>query len=57
MVNSNFLYVEDKDILYILIYKLGKGSYSTVWYSIEVENFFSKIKINMANNAEKVNRL
>jgi serine/threonine-protein kinase SRPK3 len=44
MVNSNFLYVEDKDTLYILIYKLGKGSYSTVWYSIEVENFFSKIK-------------
>lgn len=44
MVNSNFLYVEDKDILYILIYKLGSGSYSTVWFSIEIENFFSKMK-------------
>lgn len=44
MVNSNFLYLEDKDILYILIYKLGKGAYSTVWFSLEVENFFSKMK-------------
>lgn len=44
MVNSNFLYVEEKDILYILIYKLGSGGYSTVWYSIEIENFYSKIK-------------
>jgi serine/threonine-protein kinase SRPK3 len=44
MIDSNFLYVEEKDILYLLIYKLGKGSYSTVWYSIEIENFFSKIK-------------
>jgi hypothetical protein len=42
MVDSNFLYVEEKDTLYILIYKLGKGSYSTVWYSIEIENFFQK---------------
>ena len=44
MVDSNFLYVEEKDILYILVYKLGKGAYSTVWYSIEIENFYSKIK-------------
>ena len=44
MVNSNFLYLEDKDTLYILVYKLGKGAYSTVWYSMEIENFFSKIK-------------
>lgn len=44
MVNSNFLYLEEKDILYILFYKLGKGAYSTVWFSLEVENFFSKMK-------------
>ena len=44
MVNSNFLYLENKDILYILIYKLGKGAYSTVWFSLEIENFFSKMK-------------
>ena len=46
MVDSNFLYLEDKDIFYILLYKLGTGSYSIVWYSIEIENFFSKIKNN-----------
>ena len=44
MVNSNFLYDESKDHLYILIYKLGKGAYSTVWYSLEFENFYSKMK-------------
>ena len=46
MVDSNFLYLEDKDIFYILLYKLGAGSYSIVWYSIEIDNFFSKIKNN-----------
>jgi len=44
MIENNFLYNELNDSLYILIYKLGKGSYSTVWFSIEIENFFSKMK-------------
>jgi hypothetical protein len=32
------------DTFYILIYKLGSGSYSNVWFSLEFENFHSKIK-------------
>ena len=44
MIDSNFLYNDSKDTLYILIYKLGKGSYSTVWFSLEIEDFFVKIK-------------
>ncbi len=44
MVDSNFLYDENKDFLYILIYKLGKGANSIVWFSLEIENFFSKMK-------------
>lgn len=45
-IDSNFLYNEQKDNLYILIYKLGSGSYATIWYSFEIENFYSKIKNN-----------
>ena len=41
---NNFVYNESTDTFYILIYKLGKGGYSTVWFSLEFENFFSKIK-------------
>ena len=44
MEYNNFVYNESTDTFYILIYKLGKGSYSTVWFSLEFENFFSKIK-------------
>ena len=44
MIDSNFLYNDNNDTLYILIYKLGKGAYSTVWFSLEIENFFIKIK-------------
>jgi hypothetical protein len=33
-MNSNILYNEKNDNLYLLIYKLGKGSYSTVWFCI-----------------------
>lgn len=38
------MYVEQTDTFYILIYKLGSGSYSDVWFSLEFENFYSKIK-------------
>jgi serine/threonine-protein kinase SRPK3 len=41
---NNFIYDESSDTLYILIYKLGSGSYSNVWFSLEFENFHSKIK-------------
>jgi serine/threonine protein kinase len=44
MIDSNFLYDESSDVLYILIYKLGKGSFSIVWFSLQIENFFSLIK-------------
>jgi len=41
---NNYIYDESTDTFYILIYKLGSGSYSTVWFSLELENFYSKIK-------------
>lgn len=41
---NNFIYNEVNDTFYILVYKLGKGAYSTVWFSLEFENFYSKIK-------------
>lgn len=41
---NNYLYNDDSDTFYILIYKLGVGSYSNVWFSLEFENFHSKIK-------------
>jgi serine/threonine protein kinase len=41
---NNYIYNELTDTFYILIYKLGSGSYSTVWFSLEFENFHSKIK-------------
>lgn len=41
---NNYIYDELTDTFYILIYKLGSGSYSTVWFSLEFENFYSKIK-------------
>jgi len=43
-MDSNILYSEEKDSLYILIYKLGEGSYSTVWYSLEFLNISTTIK-------------
>lgn len=41
---NNYIYDEPTDTFYILIYQLGSGSYSTVWFSLEFENFYSKIK-------------
>ena len=43
-MDSNLLYNEKNDNLYLLIYKLGKGSYSTVWFSIEYKHFINNIK-------------
>lgn len=42
--HNNYLYDESTDTFYILVYRLGSGSYSTVWFSLEFENFYSKIK-------------
>lgn len=44
MIDSNILYDENNDSLYILIYKIGKGAYSHVWFSIEILNFISNMK-------------
>ena len=41
---SNIIYDEKNDNLYLLIYKLGKGSYSTVWFSIQFKCFVNNIK-------------
>lgn len=41
---GNYLYNESTDTFYILVYKLGSGSYSNVWFTLEIENFHSKIK-------------
>lgn len=42
---SNIIYDEKNDNLYLLLYKLGKGSYSTVWFSIQFKSFVNNIKI------------
>ena len=44
MVKNNILYDKKRDILYILIYKLGSGACSIVWYGLEIENFIDKMK-------------
>ena len=41
---SNIIYDEKNDNLYLLIYKLGKGSYATVWFSIQLKSFVNNIK-------------
>jgi serine/threonine-protein kinase SRPK3 len=41
---SNIIYDEKNDNLYLLIYKLGKGSYATVWFSIQLKGFVNNIK-------------
>ncbi len=41
---KNFLYDEKKDILYIMVYELGKGASSKVWYGLEIEKFHFKMK-------------
>jgi serine/threonine protein kinase len=41
---SNIIYDEKNDNLYLLIYILGKGSYATVWFSIQLKSFVNNIK-------------
>jgi len=41
---SNIIYDDKNDNLYLLIYKLGKGSYATVWFSIQLKGFVNNIK-------------
>lgn len=41
---SNIIYDEKNDNLYLLIYILGKGSYATVWFSIQLKGFVNNIK-------------
>lgn len=43
-MNSNIIYDETNDNLYILIYKLGTGACATVWFSIELNKFMQNIK-------------
>ena len=44
MTCQNFIYDEDKDNFYVLVYELGKGACSHVFYALEFEEFFSKMK-------------
>lgn len=56
-MNSNIIYDEKKDNLYVLIYKLGKGACATVWFSIELSQFMKTIKnkkINISYKALKI---
>jgi serine/threonine-protein kinase SRPK3 len=56
-MNSNIIYDEQNDNLYILIYKLGKGACATVWFSIELFKFLQTIKnkkINVSYKALKI---
>jgi len=51
-MNSNILYNEKNDNLYILLYQLGQGAFSTVWFSYEICNFMKDVirkKINTNN--------
>ena len=56
-MNSNLIYDEKNDNLYILIYKLGKGACSTVWFAIELNKFLETTKqkkINILCRALKI---
>lgn len=56
-MNSNIIYDNKNDNLYILIYKLGKGACATVWFSIELQKFMKTIKerkINISHKALKI---
>ena len=48
-MNTNIIYDEKNDYLYILLYKLGSGSYATVWFSIEIKSFYKNLKTNNMN--------
>ena len=44
IMDSNIIYNENEDCLYILIYILGEGSYATIWFTLEIPKFISSIK-------------
>ena len=44
-MDTNIFYDEKNDDLYILLYKLGSGSYATVWFSIEIKSFYKKLEL------------
>jgi serine/threonine protein kinase len=48
-METNIIYDEKNDYLYILLYKLGSGSYATVWFSIEIKSFYKNLKTNNMN--------
>jgi serine/threonine protein kinase len=48
-MDTNIVYDEKNDYLYILLYKLGSGSYATVWFSIEIKSFYKNLKTNNMN--------
>lgn len=43
-MDSNIIYDEKNDNFYIILYKIGEGAFSTVWFSIEIVNFFQNLK-------------
>ncbi len=45
ILDTNILYNQEKDTLYILIYKLGEGSYAEVWFCIEIPKLTYHVKI------------
>ena len=53
-MNTNILYDKKQESLYILIYKLGKGSFATVWFSIEIKNFYKNIKNGTLNDKKNI---
>ena len=48
-MNSNIIYDDKNDNLYILIYKLGKGACATVWFAVELAKFIENIKRHKLN--------
>ena len=56
-MNSNIIYNDKNDDLFILIYKLGSGACATVWFSIHLQKFMKNIKerkINISYKALKI---
>lgn len=56
-MNSNIIYDDKNDNLYILIYKLGKGACATVWFAVEFNKFLLTIKqkkLNISYKALKI---
>ncbi len=47
-MDTNILYDDKNDTLYILVEKLGEGSYASVWFSLEITKFTYYIRIKRA---------